>query len=184
MNTTLYPIQSLLESELTPGCLDHFARRQIVQSVWRKKDGQWAIVPEPFIDDWNLQERRETVEHLRHCIAEGGAVFAALSQQGEIIAFAAVSGRHIGPHREYADLLELHTDNRYRRKGLGRALFLRCAAWALEHGAQKLYISAHSAEESQAFYRSIGCIDALWICEVHAQKEPYDCQMEYALLQV
>ena len=122
MNTTSYPIQSLLKSELTPGCLDTFARRQIVQNVWRRKDGQWTIVPEPFIDDWNLKERRQTAEHLR-------------------------------------------------------------AAWAQAHGAQKLYISAHSAEESQAFYRSIGCIDALWISREHAEKEPYDCQMEYALLQ-
>ena len=164
MNTTSYPIQSLLKSELTPGCLDTFARRQIVQNVWRRKDGQWTIVPEPFIDDWNLKERRQTAEHLRQCIA-------------------AVAGGFIGPEQEYADLLELHTDNRYRRKGLGRALFLQCAAWAQAHGAQKLYISAHSAEESQAFYRSIGCIDALWISREHAEKEPYDCQMEYALLQ-
>lgn len=183
MNTTSYPIQSLLKSELTPGCLDTFARRQIVQNVWRRKDGQWTIVPEPFIDDWNLKERRQTAEHLRQCIAEGGVVFAALGGQGEIIAFAAVAGGFIGPEQKYADLLELHTDNRYRRKGLGRALFLQCAAWAQAHGAQKLYISAHSAEESQAFYRSIGCIDALWISKAHVQKEPYDCQMEYALLQ-
>lgn len=183
MNTTLYPIQSLLESALTPECLDTFMRRQVVQNVWRKKDGKWVIVPEPFIDDWDLQTRRKLVEQLRRDIAEGGAVFAALGKQGEIVAFSAVSGDRIGPQQEYADLLELHTDNRYRRKGLGRALFLQCASWALEHGAQKLYISAHSAEESQAFYRSIGCVDALWVSQQHVGKEPYDCQMEYALLQ-
>lgn len=183
MNTTHYPIQSLLESDLTLGCLDAFARRQVVQNVWRKKNGQWAIVPEPFIDDWDAQERRKIAEHLRQYLAEGGAVFAALGDRGEIVAFSAVSGGRIGPQQEYADLLELHTDNRYRHKGLGRALFLQCAVWAREHGAQKLYISAHSAEESQAFYRSIGCVDALWISREHAEKEPYDCQMEYALLQ-
>lgn len=183
MSHILYPIRSLLESDLTPTCMDTFARRQVVQNVWRKKDGKWAIVPEPFIDDWDLQTRRKLAEQLRRDIAEGGAVFAALGKQGEIVAFSAVSGGRIGPKQEYADLLELHTDNRYRRKGLGRALFLQCAAWAREHGAQKLYISAHSAEESQAFYRSIGCVDALWISQAHAQKEPYDCQMEYELLQ-
>ena len=87
----------------------------------------------------------------------------------------------MGSNLQYADLLELHTDNRYRRMGLGRALFERCAAWARERGAQKLYISAHSAQESQAFYRSIGCVDALWISQEHAQKEPFDCQLEYLL---
>ena len=88
MNTKPYQIQPLLESDLTPGCLDAFARRQVVQNVWRRKDGQWVIVPEPFIDDWDLKERGEIAEHLRQYTAEGGAVFAALGAQGEIIAFA------------------------------------------------------------------------------------------------
>ena len=65
--------------------------------------------------------------------------------------------------------------------GLGRAIFERIAAWAAEKGAQKLYISAHSAQESQAFYRGIGCVDAQWICRLHVEQEPYDCQLEYVL---
>ena len=181
MNSTHYPIQSLLESDLTLGCLDAFARRQVVQNVWRKKNGQWAIVPEPFIDDWDAQERRKIAEQLRQYLAEGGAVFAALGDRGEIVAFSAVSGGRIGPQQEYADLLELHTDNRYRHKGLGRALFLQCAVWAREHGAQKLYISAHSAKETMAAYNRLGCVEALEVNRLLAEKEPCDVQLEYVL---
>ena len=64
---------------------------------------------------------------------------------------------------------------------IGRALFLRAAAWARSHGAEKLYISAHSAVETQAFYRAMGCAEAAWQSAKHAEKEPCDCQLEYAL---
>ncbi len=124
MSHILYPIRSLLESDLTPTCMDTFARRQVVQNVWRKKDGKWAIVPEPFIDDWDLQTRRKLAEQLRRDIAEGGAVFAALGKQGEIVAFSAVSGSRIGPKQEYAGALFA-----MRRLGSGtwreEALYLR-----------------------------------------------------------
>ena len=65
--------------------------------------------------------------------------------------------------------------------GIGRTLFLAAAEWAKEKGAKKLYLSAHSAAESQAFYRSIGCVDARIYSRKHVEDEPYDCQMEYAL---
>lgn len=35
--------------------------------------------------------------------------------------------------------------------------------------------------ESQAFYRSIGCVDARIYSRKHVEEEPYDCQMEYVL---
>ena len=174
-------IFSLTLSDLPPALLDTFERRQVVQNAWRKVDGKWAIIPAPFVDDWSAQERRNIVQNLRHIIEDGGAVFGAL-QQGKLLAFAAMSGKLLGEEKQYADLLELHTDNRYRRMGLGRALFERCAAWARKKGAQKLYISAHSAEESQAFYRSLGCVDAIWISREHVSQEPFDCQLEYSLL--
>ena len=58
-----------------------------------------------------------------------------------------------------------------------------CAAWALEKnmGAGKLYISAHSAVESQAFYHAMGCVEAKVYCQAHVDMEPYDCQLECPL---
>ena len=46
-----------------------------------------------------------------------------------------------------------------RNKGIGRILFLAAKEWTKQKGAKKLYISAHSAIESQAFYKSMGCVD-------------------------
>ena len=68
-----------------------------------------------------------------------------------------------------------------RGKGIGKILFHEAGRWAKEHGAEKLYISAHSAVESQAFYRSLGCVEAQVYSQEAVEKEPYDCQLEYNL---
>ncbi len=64
---------------------------------------------------------------------------------------------------------------------MGRRLFAMACAWAKAHGAKKLYISAHSAVETQAFYRAVGCVDALEPNCAHVEREPYDCQLERML---
>ena len=180
MEKTAFQVRPLALKELSFDFFNSFVRTQVVQNAWRRQNGKWAIVPAPFIDDWSAGDRRLLVKNLRSCLLEGGAVFGAW-HQGHLAAFGAVSAGLIGDQKQYADLLELHTDQRYRRMGLGRAIFERIAAWAAEKGAQKLYISAHSAQESQAFYRGIGCVDAQWICRLHVEQEPYDCQLEYVL---
>lgn len=53
--------------------------------------------------------------------------------------------------------------------------------WAKDQGASKLYISAHSAVESQRFYEAMGCIEAAEYNEEHVKREPCDCQLEYVL---
>ena len=45
----------------------------------------------------------------------------------------------------------------------------------------KLYISAHSAVESQAFYKAMGCVEAEVYHQGHVEEEPYDCQLECGL---
>lgn len=67
------------------------------------------------------------------------------------------------------------------RKGIGKQLFLDAACWAREKGTEKLYISAHSAVESQAFYTAMGCSEAEYYHQAYVEAEPFDCQLEYLL---
>ncbi len=60
-------------------------------------------------------------------------------------------------------------------------LFMRAKEWAKENGANKLYISAHSAVESQLFYKAMGCTEAQVYNQEHVKAEPYDCQLECKL---
>ena len=66
-------------------------------------------------------------------------------------------------------------------QGIGRELFRLACEQARIRGAQKLYLSAHSAEETQAFYRAMGCVEAAWYHPELVALEPCDCQMEFLL---
>ena len=48
-------------------------------------------------------------------------------------------------------------------------------------GAEKLYITAHSSEESQAFYKTVGCCETCELNQPLYEKEPFDCHLEYDL---
>lgn len=99
----------------------------------------------------------------------------------ELKGFVSVESGLFGSNREYLDLSSLHVSEDMRGKGIGRTLFRSAMDWARERGAAKLYISGHSAVESQAFYRAMGCVEAREYNQSHVEKEPCDCQLECPL---
>ena len=66
-------------------------------------------------------------------------------------------------------------------KGIGSQLFIKAKEWAKKNGAKNLYISAHSAVESKAFYKAMGCCEAKVYNQKHVDAEPFDCQLECVL---
>lgn len=157
-----------------------FQRRQIVTKCWRKEDDKWIIKEDSFIDDWGKDEYKELVRCLKNTIATGGLVYGAFID-GELKGFVSVGGTPIGSSGQYMDLSSIHVSQDARRQGIGRELFLAAKKFAKERKAKKLYISAHSAIESQSFYRSMGCTEAKEYHQGHVEKEPYDCQLECEL---
>lgn len=100
---------------------------------------------------------------------------------GVLKGFVSVEPELFGGVQKYVDLSSIHVSQDMRGRGIGRALFLAAKEWAKAHGALKLYISAHSAVESQAFYKAMGCVEAEVYNQAHVEKEPYDCQLECVL---
>ncbi|MBC5581130.1 GNAT family N-acetyltransferase [Anaerofilum sp. BX8] len=172
--------KSCCAEDIREGLFEGFLRRQNVTKCWRKENGEWTVKDDPFIDDWSESDRRALLVHLRELLAAGGFVCAAFDQ-GRLKGFASVSPAWFGAGREYLDLTNLHVSEDLRRNGVGRTLFLTAAQWAKRKGAKKLYISAHSAVESQAFYRAMGCREAEVCNQKHVEEEPFDCQLEYLL---
>ncbi|MRN52330.1 GNAT family N-acetyltransferase [Paenibacillus monticola] len=173
---------SLSISDLKQGLLDSFNRYQEVSYVWRTVEGERKLVWMPFIDNWDQSTKDEIIaENFHFCLSNGGRVICA-EYNGEVIAFASLLRDLFGSEQQYADLMQLHVSHEFRHLGLGRKLFDMCVEQAEQWGASKLYISAHSSKETQAFYRSMGCVDALEVNEHHVELEPFDCQLEYALL--
>lgn len=177
MENIVYRQLNKIDSKL----FSHFSRHQNVNGCYRMENGEWVIKPIAFIDDLAEEEYAELIAALRNTIITGGAVFGAF-QEGFLAGFASVEGEFFGSENGYVDLSNLHVSENMRGHGIGKRLFAASAGWAKAHGAKKLYISAHSAVETQKFYRNaMGCTDAKEINAALAQKEPCDCQLEYIL---
>ena len=71
----------------------------------------------------------------------------------------------------------MHVSSEYRGQGVGRQLFEAGKAEARKAGAEALYISACSSEETIAFYRAMGSVLASDPIKEIAEKEPFDLQM-------
>lgn len=172
--------RTLTEPELNRSLFSAFVRRQVVVDCWRRENGGWAIKPDPFIDDWSEEDYAYLLDCLRNTVRTGGFVCGAFLD-GELKGFVSVEAAPFGSENQYLDLTSIHVSADCRGHGAGRELFARAADWARGRGAKKLYISSHSAVESQAFYRVMGCVDAVEVNAAHVEKEPFDRQLEYVL---
>ena len=177
-----FTIRELTPDDLHPDLLLHFNRYQEVKRCLRKENDGWVLKDICFSEQWDKTLKEEIVAaDFSHCLNSGGNVWGAFNQSKELIAFASLSSRFFGNDNEYLQLTQIHTSYEYRNKGVGKALFKVIAQKAKDSGAKKLYISTHSSEESQMFYSSIGCVDALEINKELAELEPCDRQMEFVL---
>ena len=172
--------RNVTQQELNREWFDGFIRRQNVTKCWRKEKGKWVVQEAPFVDDWTEQDYQELLSSLRSTVARGGFVYAAFC--GRLLkGFVSVEPGLFGGRHRYLDLTNLHVSEDMRRQGIGAALFAAAKAWAKQNGARKLYLSAHSAVETQAFYHKMGCVEAVVYQQKHVEAEPFDCQMECLL---
>ncbi len=175
--TTAICYRELNIDEIKTELFRDFIRRQIVTDCWRKENGKWVIRKDPFIDDWNRQEYEILVNCLKNTILTGGLVYGAFAD-GKLKGFVSVEGLPIGSRHQYMDLSSIHVSQDMRGQGIGRELFSIAKRFAKDRNIGKLYISAHSAVESQSFYKAMGCVEAEEYEPAHTAKEPYDCQLE------
>ena len=172
--------QRITAGNFTPASLDGFVRRQEVRECWRRVEGQWKLLPIAYVEDWSLEDRRRRAESILQCVKDGGLVYGAW--EGErLIGFAQLSGPRFGSRNQYIDLARFHVSEPFRRQGIGKELFRLACQGARELGAERLYISAHSAQETMAAYRALGCVEAEEIYWPLARKEPCDVQLEFRL---
>ncbi len=170
----------LQEQEIKRNIFCTFIRHQVVDQCLRRENRVWVVRSDPFIDDWTEEDYQTLIGCLHNTVRTGGFVLGAFLD-GELKGFLSVENGFFGGENRYCDLSSLHVSEDMRRNGIGKELFLAAAAWAREQGAKKLYISSHSAIESQAFYRAMGCVEATKYHQKHVEEEPYDCQLEYVL---
>lgn len=170
--------EKLGEANFNAASLDGFQRRQEVFRCWRKTDDGYKLAPVHYVEDWDLTERRQLAQRILKTVSDGGLAYGAI-KNGEVIGFALLDGALFGSKNQYIDLAEFYVSTPYRGMGVGKRLFAAACDGARELGAAKLYISAHSAEDSISAYKSYGCTFAEEINARLAEKEPCDLQLEY-----
>lgn len=163
--------------ELNADLFSNFIRHQVVTKVRRIENGEWMIKDEPFIDDWSDGDYEFLVSCLKNTIMTGGLLYGAFSDD-KLKGFVSVESELFGGMQKYLDLTSIHVSEDMRGNGIGRQLFHKAKEWAKANGAKKLYISSHSAVESQAFYKSMGCVEAEVYNKEHVEQEPFDVQLE------
>ena len=153
----------LTAETLTARSLDGFVRRQVVEECWRRVAG-----------------RRTRAEEMLEGVRQGARFFAALDGEA-VVGFAYLKPEPFGSRGQYRELGRFHVSEPCRGRGVGRRLFAMACEGAREMGAEKLYLSAHSAREPMAVYRRLGCVEAEEPNQRLVEKEPCDVQMEFRL---
>lgn len=169
--------RALQPEELRVELFNSFDRFQQVNRCWRKDADGWTLKECIFTEQWTLEEYALLVECLRHTLETGGGVFGAF-EDGRLKGFASVEAPPLGSRGQYRQLSSLHVSHDLRGRGIGRRLFQLACGKARELGGERLYISSHSAEETQAFYKTMGCREAEEYEPRLSAAEPFDCQLE------
>lgn len=172
--------RELNASEIDDALFAGFDRTQRVSQCWRCEHGRWVIRDVAFVERWGAEEISNLAMMLWRTVQTSGAVFGAFSD-GVLKGFSSVEGRPFGSDGQYLYLSCLHVSHEKRRHGIGQALFRLAVAWAKAHGATKLYISAHSSVDTQAFYLALGCVDTAEAAAPHVLAEPFARQLEFDL---
>ncbi len=167
-------------NEINRNLFNKFIRHQIVNDCWRRINNEWIIKSDPFIDDWSEKDYEILISCLKNTVSTGGFVFGAFNND-VLKGFVSVEPKLFNKEQKYLDLSSIHVSEDMRGHGIGKKLFNYAKEWARNKGACKLYISAHSAVESQAFYKAMGCVEAQVYNQQHVELEPYDCQLECTL---
>jgi ribosomal protein S18 acetylase RimI-like enzyme len=172
--------EEILFLDLSISMFDHFNRHQNVFWCWRKKNGKWILQKIPAVEEWNKTDIISLVDSLTFKLRSGSIMLGALMDQC-LVGFASVEYESFGPDYEYIQLSNLHVSFEHRRKGIGKTLFKMACNAAKRMGAKKLYISAHSSEETQAFFKSMKCVEAAYYSRELYMAEPCNCQLECVL---
>ena len=178
MKTIIY--KELEINEINVELFSSFNRYQEVNKCWRKENEKWVLKEIAFNEQWDIDEYKYLVKCLRNTLKTGGIVFGAF-HKNVLVGFASIENQFFGSRKEYLQLSSIHISYESRGMGIGKKLFFIICQKSKEKGAKKIYISAHSSEETQAFYKLLGCVEAIEYNAKLVAEEPCDCQLEYNL---
>lgn len=150
--------------------LDNYSRKQDVKKVYRKHNGEYILVECVYTEDWNMEKRRSVAKNIS---SDDYITYLAIENQ-EVVGFIGLKKDLFGSYM-ILDMMQVSATR--RGQGIGRKLFNAGKKEAQKAGAEALYISACSSEETIAFYKAMGAELTDYPIKEIAEEEPYDLQM-------
>ena len=163
-------IELLSETNFCTESLDLYDRKQDVNKVYRRIDGDYTLVECKYTEDWDLNKKRSVA---RRISSDEYITYIAL-ENDKVVGFIGLLRQLNGPYM-ILDMMQVSSE--CRRQGIGRRLFEAGKDEARKNGADALYISACSSEETIAFYLAMGSKLASEPIKEIAEEEPFDLQM-------
>jgi len=177
-------MDSIIYREMTIGEIDRINdidASQYIKRAWREVDGRRVLIDLEYHDPTWPNGYEEHLNGLKDTIRNGGKAFGAYENDGSLLGFATVNREVFGNNFSHVLLDQMFVSNRERGRGIGKSLFRMCVEVAMSWGVDKLYICAGSAEDTIAFYRGVGCVDAAEVNRDLHESDPRDMQLEYSL---
>lgn len=163
-------IELLSTENFNMNSLDNYQRKQDVKKVYRKHNGEYILVDCIYTEDWDVEKRRSVAKDIS---SDDYITYLAIDND-EVVGFIGLKKDLVEPYM-ILDLMQVSAT--YRGQGIGRKLFDVGKEVARKAGAEALYISACSSEETIAFYKAMGAEHTDCPIEEIAEDEPYDLQM-------
>ena len=145
----LIKIELLSETNFSLNSLDSYNRKQDVNKAYRRIGGEYALVECKYIEDWDLDKKRAIAKKI---CSDEYITYIALDND-KVVGFIGLLRKLSGPYM-ILDMMQVSSE--CRGQGVGRKLFEAGKEEARKAGAEALYISACSSEETIAFYRAMG----------------------------
>ena len=175
----MFRIENIPSDSISADLLLNFHHYQVIDQKYVNIDGKWEITKAHELRQWDAEKRTWIIKYFREQIARGGSLVGAFS--GDALGgFCSIDGYLYGEAAKYANLTMLFVDDKFQRKGVGKALFQAACKCALVHGADKVFISAIPSVETITFYFRMGCTDAKEIIANYIDTEN-DRYLEYKL---
>ena len=154
---------------------------RFIKRAWRSVDGVKKWVDLNWLDKDYPEGYDVHLAALHATFAGGGFAIGAFAGE-RLVGFCSVNRAVFGSRHRYVSLDQLYVDNMYQGQGVGKKLFFLSAKKARLWDVCKLYICAGSSEDTLAFYKSLGCVEALEVNQQLFESDVNDMQLEYRLI--
>lgn len=163
-------IELLSETNFCMESLDSYNRKQEVNRVYRRTGGDYTLVECKYTEEWDLDKKRSVAKQ----ISRDAYISYIALENDKVVGFIGLLRQLNGPYM-ILDMMQVSSE--CRGQGIGRRLFEAGKDEARKNGAEALYISACSSEETIAFYRAMGSDLASNPIKEIAEEEPFDLQL-------